>query len=170
MPQRIEVEIVFVKGDQKVIDYLNKALKLELTTVNQYFLHARMYKNWGLERLAKIEYEESIDEMKHADELIERILFFEGLPNLQDLDKLYIGETVKECIEADLNAEQRAHPLYLEAIDYCEKVNDFASRAILVRILESEEEHIDFLETQLDLIEKIGEERYMQTQIKPGDV
>lgn len=157
-----------MKGDQKVIEYLNKALKLELTTVNQYFLHARMYKDWGFKRLAKIEYDESIDEMKHADLLIERILFLEGLPNLQDLDKLYIGETLKECIQADLNAERRAHPLYVEAIEYCEKTRDFASRDLLSRILESEEEHIDFLETQIGLIEKVGEERYMQSQMK-GD-
>ena len=158
-----------MKGDQKVIDYLNKALKLELTTVNQYFLHARMFKDWGLKRLAKIEYDESIDEMKHADELIERILFLDGLPNLQDLDKLYIGETVKECLEADLKAEERAHPLYVEAIEYCESTRDFVSREILVRILESEEEHVDYLETQLGLIDKIGEERYMQSQMKEGD-
>lgn len=158
-----------MKGDQKVIEYLNKALKLELATVNQYFLHARMYRNWGFKRLAKIEYDESIDEMKHADELIERILYLEGLPNVQDLDKVYIGESVKECLEADLKAEHRAHPLYLEAIAYCESVRDYVSRAILVRILESEEEHIDFLETQLDLISKIGEERYMQSQLKSDD-
>ncbi len=157
-----------MKGDQKVIEYLNKALKLELTTVNQYFLHARMYKDWGFERLAKIEYDESIDEMKHADELIERVLYLEGLPNLQDLDKLYIGETLKECIEADLKAEQRAHPLYKDSIEYCESVRDYVSRDILARILESEEGHIDFLETQLGLIAKIGEERYMQSQMK-GD-
>lgn len=157
-----------MKGDQKVIDYLNKALKLELTTVNQYFLHARMYKDWGLDKIAKIEYEESIDEMKHADELIERILYLDGLPNLQDLDKLYIGENIKECLEADLKAEQRAHPLYIEAIQYCETTRDFVSREILTRILESEEGHIDFLETQLGLIEKIGEERYMQSQIGDG--
>ena len=158
-----------MKGDQKVIEHLNKALKLELTTVNQYFLHARMYKDWGFERLAKIEYDESIDEMKHADELIERILYLDGLPNLQDLDKLYIGETVKECLEADLKAEERAHPIYLEAIEYCESVRDFVSREILVRILESEEEHIDFIETQLGLIKTVGEERYMQSQMKKGD-
>jgi bacterioferritin len=162
-------EISRVKGDSKVIEYLNKSLKLELTTVNQYFLHARMFKNWGFRRLAKIEYDESIDEMKHADELVERILFLEGLPNLQDLDKLYIGETVKECLEADLKAEQRARPVYLEAIAYCESVRDFISREILTHILESEEDHIDFLETQLDLIEKIGQERYMQSQIKKDD-
>jgi len=155
-----------MKGDQKVIEYLNKALRLELTTVNQYFLHARMYKNWGFARLAKIEYDESIDEMKHADQLIERILYLEGLPNVQDLDKVYIGETVKECVQCDLDAETRAHPMYVEAIEYFESVRDFVSREILVGILKSEEDHIDFLETQLELIEKIGEARYMQTQIK----
>lgn len=158
-----------MKGDQKVIEFLNKALKLELTTVNQYFLHARMFKNWGVGCLAKAEYDESIDEMKHADDLIERILFLEGLPNVQDLDKVYIGETVKECLEADLNAEQRAHPVYKEAVEYCEQVRDYVSRELLVRILESEEEHIDFLETQLELIGKIGEERYIQSQMKTCD-
>ena len=158
-----------MKGDQKVIDYLNKALKLELTTVNQYFLHARMFRNWGFARLAKIEYDESIDEMKHADELIERILFLEGLPNVQDLDKVYIGESVKECLECDLRAEKRAHPLYIEAIEYFESVRDYVSRELLVRILESEEEHIDHLETQLELIGKLGEELYMQSQMKTDD-
>ncbi len=158
-----------MKGDKKVIEYLNKALKLELTTVNQYFLHARMFRHWGLERLGKKEYEESIDEMKHADKLIERILFLDGLPNLQDLDKVYIGENVKEALELDLKAEERAHPLYVEAIAYFESVRDFVSREIMVHILESEEEHIDFLETQLDLISKIGLELYMQHQIGGDD-
>ncbi len=158
-----------MKGDPKVIEYLNKALKLELTTVNQYFLHARMLRSWGFKRLADVEYKESIDEMKHADELIDRILFLEGLPNVQDLDKVYIGESVKECLECDLRAEKRAHPLYVEAIAYFEKVPDFVSREIMVRILESEEEHIDFLETQLELIGKVGEQLYMQAQMKEGD-
>lgn len=158
-----------MKGDPKIIDYLNKALKLELTTVNQYFLHARMYRNWGFERLADIEYKESIDEMKHADELIERILFLEGLPNVQDLDKVYIGETVKECLECDLGAEKRAHPLYLEAIEYFEQARDYVSRHILTEILASEESHIDFLETQLEIIGKIGEELYMQSLLKKED-
>lgn len=158
-----------MKGDPKVIDYLNKALKLELTTVNQYFLHARIFKNWGLSRLAKVEYDESIDEMKHADQLIERILFLDGLPNVQDLDKVYIGETVTECLECDLRAEHRAHPLYKEAIAYFETVKDYVSREIMARILESEEEHIDHLETQLGLIAKLGEPLYMQAQIKGHD-
>ncbi|WP_425409717.1 bacterioferritin [Hyphococcus sp.] len=158
-----------MKGDQKVIEYLNKALKLELTTVNQYFLHARMLKDWGFERLAKVEYDESIDEMKHADELIGRILFLEGLPNVQDLDKVYIGENVKEILECDLRAEERAHPIYVEAIAYFESVKDYVSREILVRILESEEDHIDHLETELSLIGKVGEKNYLQTQIKKGD-
>lgn len=154
-----------MKGDPKVIEYLNAALKLELTTVNQYFLHARMFKNWGLNRIAKIEYEESIDEMKHADKLVERILFLEGLPNLQDLDKLLIGETVKECLEADLQAERKAHPLYVEAVKYCHDHEDFVSRVLFEEILESEEEHIDHLETQLELIEKVGEQNYLQSQM-----
>ncbi len=154
-----------MKGDPKVIEFLNKALKLELTTVNQYFLHARMFKNWGFDRIAKIEYEESIDEMRHADWLIERILFLEGLPNVQDLDKVMLGETLKECLECDLAAEHRAHPVYMDAIAYCEEVRDYVSRDLLEKILVSEEEHIDFLETQLEIIGKIGEDRYMQSQL-----
>ena len=158
-----------MKGDATVIEHLNKALKLELATVNQYFLHARMLKDWGFARLAKVEYDESIDEMKHADALIERILFLEGLPNVQDLGRIYIGETVKECLECDLRAERNAHPVYIAAIEYCESVKDYVSRQLLDEILKSEEEHIDFLETQLGLIEKLGEQRYMQAQMYAGD-
>ncbi|MEM6536695.1 MAG: bacterioferritin [Pseudomonadota bacterium] len=155
-----------MKGDKKVIEFLNEALKLELTTVNQYFLHARMLKDWGFDRLAKIEYEESIDEMKHADQLIERILFLEGLPNVQELDKVLIGENVKEILECDLKAEQRAHPVYMDAIEYFEQVKDYVSRQLMESILESEEEHIDYLETQLGLIDKVGEKGYLQQQMK----
>ncbi len=158
-----------MKGDTGVIEHLNKALKLELTTVNQYFLHARMFKNWGFNTIAKIEYEESIDEMKHADMLIDRILFLEGLPNVQDLGKVMIGETLKECLECDLKAEHKAHPVYKEAIAYCEDVRDYGSRDLLEVILKSEEEHIDFLETQLELIERIGEARYMQSMMGEQD-
>jgi bacterioferritin len=154
-----------MKGDPTVIEYLNKALRLELTVINQYFLHARMFKDWGLSKIAKIEYEESIDEMKHADKLIERILFLEGLPNVQDMAKVMIGEDIKECLECDLEAEHRAHALYVEAVAYCESVKDYPSRDLFAAILNDEEHHTDFLETQLGLIEKIGVERYMQTQI-----
>jgi bacterioferritin len=124
-----------------------------------------MFKDWGFGKIAKVEYDESIDEMKHADALIERVLFLEGLPNVQDLAKIYIGETLKECLECDLKLEKRAHPFYVEAIAYCEEVQDYVSRKLLTDILDSEEEHIDFLETQLELIGKIGEERYMQSQM-----
>ncbi|PWE16366.1 bacterioferritin [Marinicauda salina] len=154
-----------MKGDAGVIEHLNKALKLELTTINQYFLHARIFRDWGFHRIAKIEYDESIDEMKHADDLIERILFLEGLPNVQDLGKVRIGETLKECLECDLEAERLAHPVYKEAIAYCEEVGDYVSRQLLDHILKDEEEHIDFLETQLEVISRIGEERYMQSQL-----
>jgi bacterioferritin len=158
-----------LKGDPKIIEYLNKALKLELTTVNQYFLHARMLKSWGFVKLGERVYKESIDEMKHADQLIDRILFLEGLPNVQDLDKVYIGETVKETLECDLKAEKRAHPLYVEAIEYFEKTRDYVSREVMAGILQSEEEHIDFLETQLEVIAKIGEQLYMQSLIEPKE-
>lgn len=152
-----------MKGDAKVLEYLNLGLKNELTAINQYFLHARMFRNWGLKALADKEYEESIDEMKHADALVDRILVLEGLPNLQDIGRLRIGETVRECLEADLAAEMDAHPLYREGIAHCEKVGDYVTRALFVKIQESEEEHIDWLETQLELINRIGEQNYQQS-------
>ncbi len=152
-----------MKGDSKVIEYLNKALKNELTAINQYFLHARIYKDWGLEKLNEHEYHESIDEMKHADMLIQRVLFLEGLPNLQELGKLYIGQNVKEMLECDLKLEMEAIPLLKEAIAYCESVKDYISRELLEDILESEEEHVDWLETQLALFAKLGEQNYLQS-------
>ncbi len=154
-----------MKGDTKVIEYLNKALENELTAINQYFLHARMYKNWGFQKLNEKEYHESIDEMKHADQIIERILFLEGLPNVQNIGKVMIGENTKEMLSCDLKLEQLAIPLLREAIAYCEKVNDFVSREIFAHILESEEDHVDWLETQLELIEKVGLENYLQSQM-----
>jgi len=158
-----------MKGDATIIRHLNTALKNELTAINQYFLHARMFGNWGLERLEEHEKNESIDEMKHADRLIKRILFLDGLPNLQDLGKLLLGENVKECLECDLKLEMAGRADLKAAIADCEKAADYISREIFEDILESEEEHIDFLETQLDLIGRVGLENYTQSQIKKGD-
>ena len=154
-----------MKAKDGVIELLNKALKLELTAINQYFLHARMYKNWGLEKLNEKEYEESIDEMKHADILIERILMIEGLPNLQDLGKLYIGENVLEMLKCDLRLESEAIPVYRDAVAHCEKVGDYVSRDLFSHILNSEEEHYDWLETQIELFGKVGEQNYLQSMM-----
>ena len=154
-----------MKSDAVVIKHLNKALANELVAINQYFLHSRMYEDWGLGKLAEKEYEESIDEMKHADMLIKRILFLEGLPNLQNLGKLMIGENTKEMLECDLQLEMIACPDLKEGIAYCESISDFVSRDLLSNILDSEEEHVDWLETQLCLIEKVGIENYQQSMI-----
>lgn len=154
-----------MQGDTRVIEYLNTVLTNELTAINQYFLHARMFKNWGYAKLNDKEYRESVDEMQHADRLIERILFLEGLPNLQQLNKLMIGEDVQECLTSDLHLEHQAHPALKEAIAYCEQVGDYGSRELLADILRSEEEHIDWLETQLELIRQIGLQNYLQSQI-----
>lgn len=154
-----------MRGDAKVIDYLNQVLKNELTAINQYFLHARMFKNWGFSKLDEIEYAESIDEMKHADQLVERILFLEGLPNLQALGNLRIGENTAEIFAADLAVELDAIPVLREAIAHCEGVSDYVTRELFEAILESEEEHVDWLETQIELIEKLGLENYLQSKI-----
>ena len=153
-----------MKGDPKVIEFLNKCLKNELTAINQYFLHSRMLNDWGVTKLGKKEYDESIEEMHHADWLIERILFLGGLPNLQDLGKLMIGETVEEILECDLKLENLAIPLLRDAIEYSESVRDYVSRDLFCKILDNEEEHVDFIETQFDLIERTGIQNYIQLQ------
>ena len=158
-----------MKGDPKVIEHLNKVLGNELIAINQYFLHARMFKDWGLDKLGAKEYHESIDEMKHADMIIERILFLEGIPNLQELGKLMIGENTQEMLECDLKLELIAIPDLKKAIIYTESVSDFVTRDIFKSILESEEEHVDWLETQLGLIDKVGIQNYQQTQISPSE-
>lgn len=151
-----------MKGDKKIIELLNEALKKELTAINQYFLHSRMMDDWGMTKLAKHEYKESIEEMQHADELIQRILFLEGLPNLQELGKLYIGENVKEIMECDLKLEIDGRTHYAEAVAYAEQVKDFVSRDLFAKILGEEEGHIDYLETQLQMIENMGIQNYIQ--------
>ncbi len=158
-----------MRGDPGVIQHLNAALKNELTAINQYFLHARMLKNWGVTKLGRYEYEQTIDEMKDADELIERILFLDGLPNLQDLDKLLIGENVREILDCDLKLEHIAITRYREAIAHCETVRDFATRDMLIDMLKGEEDQVDFIETQIELITRIGIENYTQLQSGPAE-
>jgi len=158
-----------MKGDPKVIEFLNETLKNELTAINQYFLHYRMLNHWGIKKLAKFEYEESIDEMKHADKLAERIFFLDGLPNFQMLGRLRIGETVEEILKADLALENEAIPQLREGIAYCEQIRDYVTRDLLQHILESEEEHVDTLETQFELIERMGIQNYIQLQSEAAE-
>ena len=157
-----------MKGDEGVIDFLNKALTNELTAINQYWLHYRVLKDWGVDRLAEYERHESIDEMKHADQLAERVLFLGGLPNFQAIHRLKVGETVEEILRADLAMEEEAIPLLRDAIAHCESVRDYVSRDLFAAILDSEEEHVDFLETQFDMIARMGLENYVQLQSKPA--
>ena len=154
-----------MQGNAQVIKHLNIILRNELTAINQYFLHSKMFKDWGLQRIGDYEYEESLDEMKHADKLIERILFLEGLPNVQSMGKIFIGENLKECLDCDLKLERLAHPPLLEAVEFCDSVSDYVSRELFQSILESEEDHIDWLETQVGLIDKVGIENFTQSQI-----
>jgi bacterioferritin len=156
-----------MKGDEKVIEFLNGALKNELTAINQYFLHYRLLDHWGIAKLAKFEYEESIDEMKHADKLAERILFLDGLPNFQLLGRLRIGTTVEEVLKADLETELEAIPLLRDAIEHCESVRDYVSRDLFRQILDSEEDHVDKLETQFEMIERMGLQNYIQLNSEP---
>jgi len=158
-----------MKGDAKVIEYLNATLKNELTAINQYFLHSKMLDNWGVSKLAKFEYDESIDEMKHADKLAERILFLDGLPNFQLLGRIKIGETVEEILKADLELEEEALPPLKDGIEHCEKIRDYVTRDLFAEILESEEDHVDTLEKQFDMIERMGIENYIQLQSESAE-